>query len=197
MIRADAIASARARHWLAASLIGASLAAAMCACSKPAPSDERASPSEPSAVRAEKLELRAGPSVVEDAFGAVEGKAVERYTLSSPSGLSLQVITYGAIISSLQVPDRDGKLDDVVLGFADIGGYLAGSPYFGAIVGRVANRVRGARFELDGQRIELAPNDGDNQLHGGAHGWDKLLWTAEPSSDATQASVRLSLVSKV
>lgn len=145
-------------------------------------------------LHAETRALRA-PAVTQDTFGELEGKAVERYTLSNRSGVSLQVITYGAIITSLRVPDRDGKLADVVLGFDDLQAYVADSPYFGAIVGRVANRIRGAAFELDGQRHTLAANNGKHHLHGGTRGFDKLLWSARPASDPAVASVQLSLVS--
>jgi len=173
----------------------AALLAVSVGCSKAEPKDAPGQPASPNPVQAERLELRAAPSVVAEPFGQVEGKPVERYTLGNSNGLSLQVLTYGAIISALRVPDRDGKLADIVLGFDDLGAYLKDSPYFGAIVGRVANRIRGAAFELDGQRHELAANNGQHHLHGGKRGFDKLIWKAEPVSDATRASLRLSLVS--
>jgi aldose 1-epimerase len=157
--------------------------------------DQRKAGAELGPLQVKKVELRA-PAVLEDTFGELDGKPVERFTLTNQKGLSLQVITYGAILTSLRVPDRDGKLADVVLGFDDIQGYVAGSPYFGAIVGRVANRIRGAAFELDGQRHTLAANNGKHHLHGGKRGFDKLLWSAEPASDPSLASLRLSLVSK-
>jgi aldose 1-epimerase len=188
-------ARARARR-TGTSLAGPLALAALLACSKPEASlEQRALGVEQSALNPEKLGQRA-PGVVKDSFGQAYGQPVERYTLSNPSGASLQVITYGAIITALKVPDRDGKLGDIVLGFDDIQSYVADSPYFGAIVGRVANRIRGATFELDGQTHALAANNGPHHLHGGKRGFDKLIWTAEPTSDASRASLRLSLVSE-
>jgi aldose 1-epimerase len=186
---------ARALSWASAVAITLALGCSKTEASSGVSAEQRKLAGEPSSLRAEKLELRA-PAVVKDRFGEVGGEAVERYTLSNSNGLSLQVITYGAIITSLRVPDRDGKLEDVVLGFDDVQAYAAGSPYFGAIVGRVANRIRGASFELDGQRHTLAANNGKHHLHGGKRGFDKLVWSAEPASDPSRASVRLSLVSK-
>src|SRR4051812_5575221 len=100
-------------------------------------------------------------------------------------------MTYGGIILSLHAPDRAGRLDDVVLGFDDLDGYLGGSPYFGAIVGRYANRIAKARFELDGRTHQLAMNDPPNHIHGGARGFDKVLWTAEETPSSRAAAARL------
>lgn len=131
------------------------------------------------------------PTVDSAQVGVAAGHSVDRYTLRNAHGLSLQVLTYGAIISALELPDRDGKLADVVLGYGDLSGYLGQRGYFGAIVGRVANRIRGAAFELNGRRYELAANEGRDHLHGGRVGWDKVVWTASSSVDASAASVRL------
>ncbi len=135
------------------------------------------------------------PGVEKDVFGALDGVTIDRYTLTNANGLSLRVITLGAVVTELHVPDRDGQLADVVLGLDDVDAYRKHGAYFGAIVGRVANRIRGARFELDGQRHMLTANSGEHHLHGGKLGWDKRVWTAEPRSDGTSAAVRLSLVS--
>jgi aldose 1-epimerase len=134
-------------------------------------------------------------SVQQDVFGSLDGRAIERYTLTNAHGLSLQVITLGAIITRLSVPDRDGHFADVVLGLDDVEAYRRRGPYFGALVGRVANRIRGAELELDGQRHVLSANSGPHHLHGGERGWDKLVWTAEPVANASSAAVRFSLVS--
>src|SRR5271165_4342652 len=108
------------------------------------------------------------------------GESVESWTMTGPGGLEVEVITYGGIVTRLLVPDRKGRLADVVLGFNDLDSYLAGHPYFGAIIGRVAGRITGARFDLDGKTYELARNEAPNHLHGGVQGFDKKLWTATP-----------------
>jgi len=108
------------------------------------------------------------------------GEAVEAWTLKSPGGLELEAITYGGIVTRLLVPDREGHLADVVLGFNDLRSYLAGHPYFGAITGRVAGRIKGAQFDLEGKTYQLARNDPPNHLHGGLSGFDKKIWTATP-----------------
>jgi aldose 1-epimerase len=102
--------------------------------------------------------------------------------LGNESGFSLQGITYGATITSLHVPDRHGVPGDVVLGFDDLKSYLAPHPYLGAVVGRVAGRISGARFKLDGRLHELAVNDPPNHLHGGLVGFNRRLWLATPLS---------------
>jgi aldose 1-epimerase len=94
------------------------------------------------------------------------------------------------------VPDKAGKMADVVLGFESPEGYRQGSPYFGATVGRVANRIRNARFELEGKEYDLAANDGENHLHGGVKGWDKVVWSASPSETPNGPSITFSYVSK-
>src|SRR6188472_1643876 len=110
-------------------------------------------------------------------FGTLpNGDCVYAYTLANANGLSVKVITYGATVTSLIVPDHRGRPDDVVLGFDALEGYLGKHPYIGAIVGRVAGRISGARFMLDGQVYDLAPNESPNHLHGGRVGFDRRLW---------------------
>jgi aldose 1-epimerase len=114
-------------------------------------------------------------------FGTTtDGTPVEVYTLRNSKGMEARVTNYGGIILSLMVPDRDGKLADVVLGYDSISGYLKESPYFGAIIGRYGNRIAGGHFTLDGKEYTLAQNDGSNHLHGGIKGFDKVVWHAEP-----------------
>lgn len=109
-----------------------------------------------------------------------DGTAVQLYTLTNSRGTEVKITNYGATITSLKVADREGKLEDVVLGFDSLEGYLQpGVPYFGSIVGRYGNRIANARFSLDGQEYQLAANDGPNHLHGGNKGYDKVLWQAE------------------
>lgn len=124
-------------------------------------------------------------------FGQLaDGRPVELFTLTNAHGIEVRVMTYGATITSIRTPDRNGKQADIVLGFDSLGGYLAGSPYFGAVVGRYANRIAGGRFILDGVSYQLARNNGPNSLHGGIQGFDKVLWTAEPFEKNDTMGVR-------
>ncbi len=132
-----------------------------------------------------------------DSFGATsDGRAVARYTLKNDSGTLARIITYGGIISELQVKDRDGQLADVVLGFDNIKQYETENPYFGCIAGRVANRIAGGAFALDGKTYRLALNNGPNHLHGGSKGFDKVVWDAEEVAHPDGEAVRLSYLSK-
>ncbi|HEY3861097.1 MAG TPA: aldose epimerase family protein [Verrucomicrobiae bacterium] len=128
-------------------------------------------------------------------FGvAPDGLAVELFTLRRPGGIEARICTYGGIIVSLKTPDRNGRLDDVVLGCDDLAGYLALSPYLGALVGRYANRIAQAAFTVDGVKYNLAANNGPNALHGGRKGFDKAVWQAAPVG--TGARLVLSYLSK-
>ena len=133
-----------------------------------------------------------------ESFGKTpEGKAVRRYTLVNANGLKAQVMTYGAIVISLEVPDKQGKLDDIVLGYDNLQSYLDNSPHFGAIVGRYGNRIRKGKFTLDGvQYDKLAINNGENHLHGGIKGFDKVVWDDEPVWKPDAVGVKLSYLSK-
>jgi aldose 1-epimerase len=118
-------------------------------------------------------------------FGKLpDGTAVDLYTLTNANGLIAKITNYGTIIAELHVPDRKGKLGDVVLGFDNLAQYLKGHPCFGCTVGRVANRIAKGRFTLDGKTYSLAINNGPNHLHGGLKGFDKKLWKAEAQSGA-------------
>jgi aldose 1-epimerase len=118
-------------------------------------------------------------------FGVTsKGDTVHLYTLRNSHGMEARVIDYGAIIVSLKVPDRNGKLEDVVLGFDSIAGYEANDPYFGALIGRYGNRIARGQFTLDGKSYSLAKNNGPNSLHGGNVGFNDVMWHAEPFSDA-------------
>ncbi len=113
-------------------------------------------------------------------FGTMpDGTTVNLYTLTNRSGMQVSITNYGGRIVSLLVPDRNGKMGDVVLGFDDLAGYLGPNPYFGALIGRYGNRIGNARFTLDGKEYQLAANDGPNSLHGGLVGFDKKVWTAK------------------
>ncbi|MFF7067242.1 aldose epimerase family protein [Streptomyces pseudovenezuelae] len=121
-----------------------------------------------------------------------DGTPVHRWTLER-AGVRVRILSYGGIVQSVEVPDRDGRTADVVLGFAGLEGYLEHSgPYLGAFVGRYANRIAGGRFELDGVTYALAPNNAPNSLHGGENGFDKRVWDMEA---AGAHGVRLSRIS--
>jgi aldose 1-epimerase len=129
-------------------------------------------------------------------FGKLpDGQTVEQYTLTSANGVTVKFLTYGGIVTELHVPDRHGKSEDVVLGFDNLEQYLAGHPYFGAIVGRYANRIAKGRFTLDGKTYPLAINNGPNHLHGGLKGLDKVIWHAVPMASADDVAVKLTYTS--
>ena len=115
-----------------------------------------------------------------------EGHAVEIYTLHNSKGAEARIMTYGGIVQSLSMPDKNGKFADVVLGFDNLDSYVKDSyvkscPYFGALIGRYGNRIGGGKFTLEGNPYTLATNNGPNSLHGGLKGFDKVVWTAKPS----------------
>ncbi|MEI9952206.1 MAG: aldose epimerase family protein [Pseudomonadota bacterium] len=133
-------------------------------------------------------------NVSRHSFGRLGDRDVGLTTLTSDS-LELRVLDYGATVQALLVPDRQGRVEDVVLGFERVEDYVACPAFVGGIVGRVANRIANAQFELGSQRYQLDANDGPHHLHGGYSGWDKLLWVFEGSSvsaNGDSASVRLS-----
>lgn len=121
-----------------------------------------------------------------------DGEPVEIFTLTNARGLRARVMTWGATLVEMQVPDRDGKLAEVTLGFDTLDGYLRPNPFFGCIAGRYANRIAKGRFTLDGKEYALARNGGPNHIHGGARGFDKRNWQAEP---AGENAVRFTYVS--
>ena len=119
-------------------------------------------------------------SVIQAKFGTTPaGETVDVYTLTNPDGMEVRIMTFGGIITSLRVPDVDGKLGDVVLGFDRLEDYLRNPAFFGSIIGRYANRIANGRFTLDGQTYKLATNNGPNHLHGGNRGFDKVVWKGE------------------
>lgn len=124
-----------------------------------------------------------------------DGQAVERYTLRNARGLEAEIMTYGATLMMLRTPDRRGRSETIVLGFETLEPYLAGTPYFGATIGRYANRIAGAAFELGGRQYKLTANEGRNQLHGGARGFDKVIWSAQSIEGASSAAVALTYTS--
>lgn len=147
------------------------------------------------------LFLMTGPAsaagtVTKKPFGqARDGQPVELYRLTNSHGMRAAVMTYGGILVELTAPDRNGRYANVVLGFDSLDPYLGGHPLFGALVGRYANRIGGARFVLDGRTIELPKNSGKNHIHGGPNGFDKVVWQAEPRTTKAGVAVRLTHVS--
>lgn len=138
----------------------------------------------------------AAPPTTAAPFGKLDNTTVQLYTLTNANGLVARITNYGAIVTELHVPDRAGKLADVVLGFENLDGYLKDNPYFGAIVGRVANRIMNARFELEGRSVALEANDKPHHLHGGVRGWDKVVWNAIPVDTREGPALELTYVSR-
>jgi aldose 1-epimerase len=135
---------------------------------------------------------KSADSVTRASFGkAPDGTPVDVFTLINAHGVEVRILSYGGIIQSLRTPDRTGKLDDVVLGFDDMAGYVKSSPYFGAIVGRYGNRIAKGHFTLDGKTYTLAINNPPNSLHGGIKGFDKVVWDARPFKGDSGAGVVL------
>lgn len=135
-------------------------------------------------------------SIRMEPFGKLpDGSQVTLYTLENKNGLTAGIINYGGIIVSLNVPDKNGKFDDIVLGYDNIEDYLERSPYFGAIIGRFSNRLEGATFSLNGVTYNLNKNEGNNHIHGGIKGFDKKLWDARILNDENGDSLELSLFS--
>ncbi len=129
-------------------------------------------------------------------YGALaDGREVHLFTLTNPSGMRVRLTNYGAICVSVEVPDKDGNLGDVTLGYDTLKGWLGNTSYFGATVGRYANRIAKAEFELDGKTYRLAANNGENHLHGGIKGFDKRLWKGEIVQAADSAGVRFTRTS--
>jgi len=137
-------------------------------------------------------------SIKTEPFGQTpDGQAVDLVTMTNPSGIEARIMTYGGIIVSMKVPDRDGELGDVVLGFDKLDGYTKESPYFGAIIGRYGNRIGAGKFTLDGVGYKLATNNGPNHLHGGLKGFDKVVWKIEETkAEGDEAILKLSYLSK-
>jgi|SRR5690554_566154 len=136
-------------------------------------------------------------NITQAPFGRLQdGRSVELYTLHNNQGMSVSIITYGGIVTSLFCPDREGQSDDVVLGFDSLAPYETDSPYFGALIGRVGNRIAKGRFSLGGKQYQLALNEnGVNHLHGGERGFDKVLWQAETRiTDAAELRLRYTSV---
>jgi aldose 1-epimerase len=165
------------------------MAVCMIGCKKETPTS-----TEPEAKEAKQMQM----STQQESYGRTpDGRAVDVYTLTNTNGIVAKIINYGATLISLKVPDRNGNLADIVLGFDNLEGYLTSHPYFGVTVGRYANRIAKGRFVLDGVEYKLATNDGENHLHGGVKGFDKVVWNLEDiGHDADGAMVKMSYISE-
>jgi aldose 1-epimerase len=136
-------------------------------------------------------------SIEVEEFGKLEtGESVDLYTLTSTTGIKVQIMTYGGTLVSIYTPDRDGNQGNVILGFDNLKQFEAGTPFFGALIGRFGNRIANGQFELDGEIFQLATNDGANHLHGGNVGYDKIIWNAEAIDDANAPALKLTYLSK-
>ena len=140
----------------------------------------------------------AAQSVTKQSYGKTSaGENVDLYTLRNSKGVEAKITNYGGIVVSLKVPDRNGKFDDVVLGFNDLESYLTkNDPYMGALIGRYGNRIAKGRFTLNGVEYKLAVNNGENHLHGGLKGFDKVVWTGREMKTPAGPAVVLTYLSK-
>ena len=135
--------------------------------------------------------------ITSTAFGkTTDGRGVEIYTLRNRNGMEARITNYGGIIVSLTAPDRDGRFADVVLGYDRLDDYLKGASCFGALIGRYANRIGGAKFTLNGRTHTLAPNNGAHSLHGGVKGFDKVVWEAKAAKSSESPALELVYFSK-
>ncbi len=135
-------------------------------------------------------------TITKSAFGKLpDGTTIELYTLRNSHGMTATIMTYGGIVTSLTVPDKNGKFGDVVLGYDNLEDYLKSSPYFGALIGRYGNRIANGKFSLDGVEYTLATNNAPNALHGGVNGFDKVLWSARSLLTVNGPSLILTHVS--
>jgi aldose 1-epimerase len=166
-------------------MMGTLGALALGACSKPSSETTTTTTTTPSA------------TMKKEPFGKLpDGTPVELFTLTNANGVSSKIINYGGRVVTLNVPDKKGTMADVVFGFDNLDGYLAENPYFGALVGRYANRIGKAQFTLDGKVYKLAVNNGPNSLHGGKKGFDKVIWTAADVSTPAAPALELRYESK-
>ena len=147
-------------------------------------------------VFASNSEAQSKPGISQAPFGSADGKPVEIYTLTNNKGMEARIMTYGGTVVSLRVPDKTGKLDDVVLGYDSVADYQRSSFYFGSLIGRYGNRIAKGKFSIDGKEYTLATNNGANHLHGGVKGFDKVVWTAHPSMKIDGPRLELTYLSR-
>jgi aldose 1-epimerase len=143
------------------------------------------------------VEAKQKMKIDKQTFGkTADSTAVDLYTLTNANGLEMKVTNYGGIVVSLKTPNRQGEFGDIVLGYDNLQGYIDKSPFFGALIGRYGNRIANARFTLGGKTYQLSNNDGDNILHGGNKGFDKVVWKANPVKAQDGVALELTYLSK-
>jgi aldose 1-epimerase len=160
---------------------------------------KKTTPEEETVQTDEKNQMKEEPKmeILKQAFGILpNGQSVDLFVLTNTNGMSAQIMNYGATLVSLSVPDRNGNVADITLGCDSIQGYMTASPYFGSTVGRYANRIAKGKFTLDGIEYTLATNNGENHLHGGIEGFDKVLWQTEPLRQEDAVGVKFVYFSK-
>ena len=128
-------------------------------------------------------------------FGTTPNGDVDLFSLKNKNGMEVKITNYGGIITSIMVPDKNGKMADVVLGFDNVAQYLAPHPYFGAIIGRYGNRIANGKFKLDNNTFTLVKNNGEHHLHGGTKGFDKIIWEAKEIKTPSNIGVKMSYTS--
>ncbi|MCM3029378.1 aldose epimerase family protein [Niallia taxi] len=129
-------------------------------------------------------------NITVEAYGKIGDKAVDQYKLTNDNGMDVTCINYGCIITSIVTPDKNGSFENIVLGYDSLQEYEQDSYFLGAVVGRIAGRIKGAGFELDGKQYTLAKNDGANHLHGGVKGYNRVVWQAEPIEEDGAVGVK-------
>ena len=130
-------------------------------------------------------------------FGKLtDGREVHQFTLKNKKGMEVSIINFGATVTSIVVPDKSGKTDDVVLGYDSLQGFVNDNSYLGVIVGRYGNRIGKGKFSIDGKNYQVTVNDGANHLHGGTMGFHKVLWDAKQIESESAPAVQLTYVSK-
>ena len=135
-------------------------------------------------------------TVMKQHFGSLDGKEIFLFTLQNKNRITVRITNYGGIITHLFTPDKNGQSGDIVLGYDSLDGYLSATPYFGAIVGRYANRISKGEFSLVGKTYHLPINNGNNSLHGGIKGFDKVVWDAKEISDSSHTGIVLTYLSR-
>ena len=154
-------------------------------------------PKKESSTEPVKDTVAAAASISESSFGSLpDGTPLKLFKLRNAAGMEADITNYGGIITSVRTFDRNGKLEDVVLGYDSLAGYLKAPSFFGALVGRYGNRIAQGKFKLDGKSYTLVQNNGKNHLHGGTKGFDKVVWAPEPSSTPDSATLKLTYLSK-